>query len=242
MSRRWIIGLSALVVVILGGVAVWYVVLRDDAPPEADLDAVSDGSGGDGGESAAGDGDGDGAAPDTPDGTWTIEQGDTVFVGYRVQEQFAGDTVEKTGAGRTPAVEGTLTVDGDQITAADFTADLTQLSSDQDRRDSALLSRGLQIEQFPQATFELTEPITLPAAPEQGEAVEVTATGNLTLHGQTKPTDIDLEGRWDGATISIAGDTEITFADFGMDPIEIGGFVTTEDHGTLELQLLLVPG
>jgi polyisoprenoid-binding protein YceI len=233
MSRRTrLIVVGALVVVLLGGVAVWYTLLRDTADPEADIDAVSADSGGD---TATGEG------PATPDGTWTVETDDTVFVGYRVEEQFAADVVKKTATGRTPAVEGTLTVAGDQITAASFTADLTQLSSDQARRDSALLTRGLEIEQFPTASFELTQPIALPAAPTRAETVEVTATGNLTVHGQTKPVEIALEGRWDGPTISVAGDTPIAFADYGMDAIDIGGFVSTDDHGTLELQLLLVP-
>jgi polyisoprenoid-binding protein YceI len=232
-SRRGlIVAAAALVVVVLGGAVVWYTVLRDTADPEADIDAVSaDGAG----ENAAGDG------PSTPDGTWTVETGGTVFVGYRVEEQFAGDTIKKTATGRTPAVEGKLTVAGDEITEASFTADLTQLSSDQARRDSALLTRGLEIERFPTASFELTQPLTLPAPPTRGETVELTAAGNLTLHGQTRPVEVALEGRWDGATISVAGDTPITFADYGMQAIEIGGFVSTDDHGTMELQLLLVP-
>jgi polyisoprenoid-binding protein YceI len=238
MSRRTLIAVSALVVVVLGGAAVWYFVFRDDAPPRADVDNVAADSSNDGDGEAPGSGD----APGTADGTWTVEAGDTVFVGYRVEEQFAGDTIKKTAAGRTPAVDGELVVDGDQITSATIDADLAQLTSDQDRRDSALLTRGLQTEQFPDASFELTSPIALPAAPEQGETVEITATGDLTLHGQTQSVDIALEGRWDGATISVAGDTPIAFADYGIEPIEIGGFVSTDDHGTMELQLLFVPG
>jgi len=235
MSRR-ILVVAAVVLVVLGvgGGVFWYTVLRDTADPKADIDAVSSAGSGDG-DSAAGEG------PATPDGTWTVQTEESVFVGYRVEEQFAGDRIKKTATGRTPAVEGDLTIAGDQVTAASFTADLTQLASDQARRDSALLTRGIQIEQFPTATFELTAPITLPETPTRGETVEVTATGDLTLHGQTKPVELQLEGRWDGATLSVAGETPITFADFGIEPITIGGFVSTDDHGTMELQLLLVP-
>jgi hypothetical protein len=39
----------------------------------------------------------------------------------------------------------------------------------------------------------------------------------------------------------VAGNTPIAFADYGMASIEIGGFVSTDDHGTMELQLLLAP-
>ena len=233
MTRLRIILATAIVVVVAGGVAVWWFVLRDTAAPEASLDAV----GGDGGDGEAASGTG----PDSPDGTWTIKADDSVFVGYRVTENFAGDVVEKTATGRTAAVEGTITVDGTAITATGFTADLTQLKSDQARRDSSLAARGIETERFPTATFALTQPVTLPAAPAKGEDLQLTVTGDLTLHGVTKPVDVAIEARWDGPTISVAGHAPITFADFGMDRIELPGFVTTDDQGTLELQLLFVP-
>ena len=232
MARKRLVVLGVVTAVVLVGCgAVWYTLIRDTADPEADVDAIAS----DAGDPGAGDG------PATADGTWTIEADGTVFVGYRVQETFAGDVVEKTATGRTPAVEGTMTVDGDRIAEATFTADLLQLKSDQARRDSALLSRGLELETYPEASFELTSPIPLPSAPAEGETVEVTATGDLTLHGRTAPVELALEGRWEGATISVAGSAPITFADFGMEAIDMAGFVRTDDHGVLELQLLFVP-
>jgi polyisoprenoid-binding protein YceI len=225
---------AAVVVVVLavGGVGLWYFVLRDTAEPEASVDAVGGSSGG----AAA-----SGAGPATPDGEWAVSPDESVFVGYRVQETFAGSVAERTATGRTPAVEGTMTVEGDAITAASVSADVSRLESDQDRRDSALRTRGLETDRFPDAAFELTGPVTLPAAPARGETVAVTATGELTLHGVTAPVEVELEAQWDGPTISVAGAAPIAFADFGMEPIEIAGFVSTEDSGTMELQLLFVP-
>lgn len=230
MSKRLVMAATAVVVVIgLVGVALWYFVLRDTADPEASIAAID-------GESAGGE-----AGPETADGVWAVEPGETVFVGYRVDENFVGETVTVTATGRTSEVEGSVTVEGDSITDASFTADLTQLESDEDRRDAALRTRGLETDEFPEATFELTEAIDLPSEPERGETVELTATGDLTLHGETVSTDVELEGRWDGPTISIAGNAPITFGDFGMEAIDIPGLVSTDDHGTMELQLLLVP-
>ena len=81
-------------------------------------------------------------------GTWTVDP--TVgsfddfsgsFVGYRVQEELA--SVGATEAvGRTPDVTGTLTVDGTTITAAEFTADLTTLQSDEGNRDGSSGARA----------------------------------------------------------------------------------------------------
>ena len=218
---------AAVVVLVVGGAGFWYFVLRDDAPPKASLDAIDE----DGSATTTG------GEPATLDGTWKVQQGEDVFVGYRVQELFAGDTIKKTAAGRTPAVDGSLTIAGNEVSKVDITADVTQLKSDQARRDSAIAMRGLQTEQFPEATFALTEPIPLPST-DQGKEIDVTATGDLTLHGQTKPVEVALKAEWDGSVIKVAGSTPITFADYGIDTIEIPGFVKTDDNGTMELQLL----
>lgn len=231
MSNKLKIGVAAGVVLVVAGVGLWWFVLRDTAEPEASVEAV----GASDGDEAAGD------APDSLDGEWVVRQGDTVFVGYRVTELIAGDTVDRTATGRTPEVEGSMTIDGDTISEASVTADLTQLESDRDRRDSALRTRGLETARFPDGTFELTEPITLPSAPEVGETVAATAVGDLTIHGETAPVEVELEAVWDGPTIAVAGSTQIAFADFGMDAIEIAGFVSTDDEGIMELQLSFVP-
>lgn len=232
--KRWPLVVAALVVVlaVVAG-AVWWFVLRDTAEPEADLDRIESGSSAEG--ASAGEG------PDTPDGTWAVALGESVFVGYRVDEVFAGESVTRTATGRTPAVSGTMTVEGDTVTAADVTADVTQLASDQARRDSALATRGLETGEFPEATFTLSEPVTLPTAPERDAPVEATVAGELTLHGESRPVELAVEARWDGPTISVAGNAPVAFADFGMEAVEIPGFVRTEDTGTMEFQLVFEP-
>ena len=60
--------------------------------------------------------------------------------------------------GRTSTVEGTLTIHGTSLTAVKVTADLTQLESDDSRRDQRMQTIGLETNSFPTATFELTEP------------------------------------------------------------------------------------
>jgi len=228
VSKNVKIILAAVVVVlVVAGVGVWYFVLRDDAPPEASLDAIGE----DSPSTTAG------GTPATLDGTWKVDQGEDVFVGYRVQELFAGDTIKKTAAGRTPEVDGSMTIAGDQVSKVDITADVTQLQSDQARRDSAIATRGLQTDQFPEATFALTEPIELPST-DQGKELEITAKGDLTLHGETKSVDVALKAEWNGSVIKVAGSTPVAFADYGIETVEIPGFVKTDDNGTMELQLL----
>jgi hypothetical protein len=69
------------------------------------------------------------------------------------------------------------------VTAVDVEVDLTTLDSDSDRREGALRTRGLESARFPTATFNLTEPMSLPAGLTDGERATLSATGDLTIHG-----------------------------------------------------------
>ena len=137
--RVWKVALAVVVVLAALAFAGWWFLLRDDAPPGAALPVRTT-------PSTA-----PGAAPSAADGTWTVQPGDEVFAGYRIKEQFAGDTIEKTAVGRSPAVTGTVTVQGTQIPVATFEVDLTKLTSDSGRRDASQQGGGLQIGQFPTA-------------------------------------------------------------------------------------------
>jgi|SoiMethySBSTD1v2_1073268.scaffolds.fasta_scaffold733794_1 polyisoprenoid-binding protein YceI len=259
MSRFWKIALPVVLVVVAAGFAGWWFFLRDDAPPEARLvtrDApatttaiTTDPTTGTTIGTTAGGATGAGttAAPAgaSPAGTWTVQQGDEVFAGYRVTEQFAGETIEKTAVGRSRAVSGTVVVtaagQGATISEASVEVDMAQLTSDSDRRDNRLRGDGLETDEFPTATFELTQTIELAAAPELGVPFDVQATGNLTLHGVTKEVTIPLSVRWSGEFIDVAGQLPIVLGDFQINPPNVGGFVSVAEDGILELQLSFVP-
>jgi len=232
-TLRIVLG-AALVVVVLGGAGLWYFVLRDTAEQTASLDTIGAGSSG----TAAG------PAKATADGTWKLQQDSTVFAGYRILELFAGATLKKTATGRSPDVSGTMTVAGTAISGVEVKVNTTKMKSDDDRRDAQMIKRGLATEQFPEATFKMTKPLTLPAAPKQNEELTVTVAGDLTLHGVTKSVDVPLKASWKGTQIVVATVGEgfpITLADYGIDKVAVPGFVEVDDNGTLELQLLFVP-
>ena len=115
-----------------------------------------------------------------------------------MQEQFAGESIEKTAVGRTIGVSGTMTIAGGQVTAVTIEADLTRLKSDQGRRDDYIRTRGLETNTYGTATFTLTEPIALPGDLPAGQQFDVTAVGDLTLHGVTKRVELPLQAQWDG--------------------------------------------
>jgi polyisoprenoid-binding protein YceI len=228
MQRSVKIALAAVVVVIVAGAAgFWYFVLRDTSDPVASLEALQE-------EPT------DATATATnPDGTWTVVAGENVFAGYRIQELFGGETIKKTATGRTPAVTGTITVQGDQITAVDITADVTKLQSNESRRDATQRDGGLQTNTFPTATFTLTQPITLPVTPAEGATTQVDAVGDLTLHGVTRQVTIPLEASMSNGRIIVAGRAPIVLADFDIDPPRTP-FVNVDDNGEFEVQLAFV--
>lgn len=219
---------SCVVVVVVGCFGFWWVALRQSAPPPVSAPVVVDG-----------DIPADAIVPSSADGTWAVHQGDKTFAGYRIKEVFAGEVFTKTAVGRTPAVTGTLVVSGSEIVDAEIVADLTELTSDSANRDATQQEDGLEIVRYRTATFRLTEAVVLPRAPVQGEEITATAVGELTLHGVTKPIELELEGTWNGATISVSGRAPIVLADYEISPPQ-NDFVGVEDQGEFEVSLVLL--
>ena len=227
MQKSVKIALGAVVVVILlGGAGFYWFFLRDDAPERASLQTSSQAA--------------ESSDRTSADGTWKVQQGTDVFAGYRVQELFGGETIKVTAVGRTPGVDGTMTISGTQVTVVDISADMTQLKSDKAPRDGQIKTRGIETNSFPTATFKLTQPINLPGTPEKGKQIEVTATGELTLHGVTKTVEIPLKAVWNGGTITVAGGAKVAFSDFDIEP-PTNAIVSVDDNGEFELQLTFVP-
>ena len=180
------------------------------------------------------------------DGTWTLDRSIGTYdyaandfsgswAGYRVQEELAGigGTV---AVGRTPEITGAITLAGTQLTAADLSVDLTTLASDESMRDGQLGRQGIETDQFPTATFVLTEPIELGAIPAEGTPVNVTAVGDLTLHGVTRNVSIPLIAVQQGDIIGVKGSITFTWGDFGMTQPSSMKVVSLANDVTMEFQ------
>jgi polyisoprenoid-binding protein YceI len=179
-----------------------------------------------------------GAAAQAPRETGALRVADGSFVGYRVRETFAAIGVVDA-VGRTRDVEGTARVDGERLVAAELEADLTTLRSDESRRDQALRSRGIETDRFPTARFALAAPAAV--VPAAGERERATVRGRLELHGRTREVRARVEVQRRGDGLELVGEAPIAFADFGIDPPSVAGFVTVRDEGTLEFRVLLEP-
>lgn len=167
-------------------------------------------------------------------GTWRVS--DASEAGYRVAEQLSGSDVTVTG--RTSEVSGSFTIsaDGRTLETATITVDVDSISTDSPQRDAYFRDQALRTDEHPEATFVLSEPVTLAAVPGSGEAVTASARGDLTLAGEVRQVTADVEVRSDGRTAQIAGSVPITFADFGVTAPSLG-FVTVEPEGFVEFEL-----
>jgi polyisoprenoid-binding protein YceI len=219
-SRRrpwWWVGGALFVglLLVVGGPFVYINFIDDDAPPPLRLSDMP--------STVAG-------SETVPlAGTWNVTSGSSA--GYRVEEVLFGQN--NTAAGRTRDVTGSLTIDGTTVRQATVTVDLTNVDSDESRRDNQFRGRIMDVARFPNATFVLTEPIALGREPADGERLTLRATGDLTLRGTTRRVTADVEARRVGATIEASGSIPITFADFGI-PNPSFAAITTEDHGIME--------
>jgi polyisoprenoid-binding protein YceI len=235
VSRRVKIAILVVdAVLIVAGLGFWYFVLRDDSPAPAELSALDDELA----STTSGQANAPGESGDGLDGTWAAVTADDAFAGYRIDELYGAATLKNTVVGRTGDVSGSFTIDGDSIDDVQLEVDLTTLQTDRSRRDETLKIRGLETEQFPTATFELTEPIRLETLPAENEEIQVAATGDLTLHGQTESVTLDLTAKWSGDRISVEGSLPIVLADYDIEAISIPAFVAVDDHGTMEFLLL----
>lgn len=138
---------------------------------------------------------------------------------------------------------GSATIEPDgtglRVSAAAFEADLTQLQSDDGRRDNRIRSMGVESDRFPTAMFTLTAPVSVGADALTGTAVDVSLTGDLTIHGVTKAVTIAGQARLNGDRIEIVAALTFPFTDFGMTPPSVGSFVEVQNDATLEILLSL---
>lgn len=241
---RWV----ALVVglpVLAGGLGLWWFVLRHDAPAAVDLDQAVAGIEATAPGARTGNGSGTAAASSTgssaTDGTWTIDrsitnaEGTGSFAGFRIDEVLVS-VGSATAVGRSPSVEGTMTVSGATVTAAQVSVDLTDVTTNDSRRDGAV-QRALATSRYPNATFVLTQPIQAGSVPAEGERITLPATGDLTIHGVTRTLTIDLQVQRQGDVLVVVGSAPVALADYGVTAPTAPVVASVEDHGTFEFQL-----
>jgi polyisoprenoid-binding protein YceI len=162
---------------------------------------------------------------------------------YRVREQLAELSLPSDAVGVTHGVTGQIVLDEQgRVVAAEskFTADLSALKSDRDRRDSFIKRRTLQTDSFPSAVLVPRELKGAPNPLPSSGAFSFDLVGDLAIHGVTKATvwHVTAEAKDGGFTGTAT--TRFKFEDFGMTPPRVAVVLSVEDEIRLELQFHLV--
>jgi polyisoprenoid-binding protein YceI len=174
-------------------------------------------------------------------GAWRVMSGSEA--GYRVREKLAQLPAQSDAVGRTSGMTGSLTVEqsgsGLLVQTASFEADLTGLTSDEQRRDNRIRTMGIETDRFPKATFALASAAPVPQDLTTGKQVTVPVTGDLTLHGVTKRVTMPLAVVARGTSFEVVGSYGFPMSDFAITPPSVQPFVSVEPNATLEFRLVL---
>ncbi len=237
--KRALIAIPVLVALFFGAIILYAKVLNDapDALSEDDLTQAVAGSAEDDTAVLA-------STPSTAatateggvDGMWNVTPESEL--GYRVEEVLFG--VNTTAAGRSNEITGSMTIEGTTVTEASFTVDVASITSDESRRDNQFRNRIMETYRYPEATFTLAAPIEFGAVPAPGEQITASATGELTLHGVTRPVTFDVTAEGGDDRIGVLGSIPVRFADYEIENPSMSG-ITTEDNGLLEFVLVFEP-
>lgn len=224
-SLRWVIAAVAVVAVLaVAGPYVFFHFVEGGAPAPLSLNASATRSAS--ASSTQG-------SPDSVAGSWKAGSGSQV--GYRVQEVLFGQA--HTAVGRSSSVTGQMVITGTAVTTASFTVRMVTIHTDSSQRDAQFDGRIMDVAAYPTGTFTLTKPIRLAPLPALGAARTYTATGNLALHGQTRPVTFPLKAQRTASGIDVTGSIPVLFSQWNIPNPSFTGFVTTQNHGILEFLL-----
>ena len=109
---------------------------------------------------------------------------------YRVREQLANQPLPNDAVGATREVSGAIVLAPDGRIVSEesrFEVDLRSLRSDQSRRDNFIQRNTMETSRFPTAVFEPREASGLPWSLPENNEFTFQLTGDLTIHGVTRP-------------------------------------------------------
>ncbi|MEX0800593.1 MAG: YceI family protein [Dehalococcoidia bacterium] len=246
--RTVLIALTGLVVALaVIGAASWWFLIREDsglatAPPEIPSELAAD---------AASPDDAATATPDASAGTPAAGDSDVLVfsilpeesqAAYFVDEELASLPLPSTAKGVTSEIEGEFYLTGDGAALADgyesqFTVDLRNLTSDEDRRDNRV-QEALETDAYPFATFTVTAVSGYDASIADGEEQTLELTGTLDLHGVQREVTWEVQAFRQGNVVSALATVTIAFADFEVTPPTFAGLVSIDDQATLQVELI----
>jgi polyisoprenoid-binding protein YceI len=127
------------------------------------------------------------------------------------------------GTGSSPVVQGMT-----------MKVDLRTLQSDSSMRDGHVQS-ALDTTDYPYATFVSVSTQGLPTSYTDGQTINFTLLGNLTMHGKTNGETFAVQGKVVGNTIAGTATTTIYMTDFGIQPPTLANIVIVQNKTVITL-------
>jgi polyisoprenoid-binding protein YceI len=169
---------------------------------------------------------------------FTIDAGSSAK--YVVREKLAALPVSSDAVGTTSDITGEIFLTPAGLAAGQtstFKVDLRTLKTDEALRDRFVRDQTLQTGRFPFAEFVVTGITPFPANYVDGTEVSVNITGNMTIHGVTKPLTFTSKARRAGAALTGIADVDFKMSDFNITPPSVP-LAKSEDG--VHLQIVLV--
>ncbi len=163
----------------------------------------------------------------TAAGTWVIDTAHTT-IGFSARHAMVAKV-----RGSFADFAGTFTIDADDVAAssAQVTIQAASIDTKTADRDAHLRSADfLDVEKFPTITFTSTNATA--------DGTDVVLTGDLTIHGVTKPVAIRFElvgvsqDPWGNTKVGFEGSTKISRKEFGLvwnAALETGGVLVSDE-------------
>ncbi|MBV8720040.1 MAG: YceI family protein [Chloroflexi bacterium] len=171
-------------------------------------------------------------------GTTLVVDASATHASYHAHEQLVGRNLPSDAVGTSSAVSGTIVLNADgsiDSAQSQIGVDLSQLTSDESRRDNFIKGNTLQTSRFPMATFTPLDASGLPTPlPQSGQAT-FQLIGDLTVHGVSRPVTWQVTAQFDPASVTGDATTDVNISDFGMTPPKAGPVLSIQDGLTLEL-------
>jgi polyisoprenoid-binding protein YceI len=146
--------------------------------------------------------------------------------------------------GVTKEITGTLVVEPNGTIVRDssrIVVNVTNLKSDQARRDNFIKRRTLETDKFTTVELVPTAFRGISARPAGGEPVTFSLVGDLTVHGTTRPTEWNVIAHAEGADIVGTATTAFTFKDMGLDQPRVPVVLSVADTIKLEYDFRFTP-
>lgn len=114
--------------------------------------------------------------------------------------------------------------------------DAASYETNSDSRDRAVKADALEVEKFPQITFESTR-VSDARKLDEGSA-ELQIVGRLTLHGVTREITVPVAAKLTGGRLIADGRYLLALADYGIPRLSLMGIMKIGDTATIEFHVV----